>query len=54
MLYIFTIVFEMYCNKEHLGNIGLLKMVSYINFLNNPLREETLSNIRPPRSLIAP
>ena len=43
MFYIFVTIFEMYWNKEHSHKEGLLKMLSYVNFLNNPLRGETLA-----------
>lgn len=44
-LYIFLTIFEMYCNQEHFDKAGLIQMLSYINFLNKPLRDETMSHI---------
>jgi hypothetical protein len=43
--YIFSIVFDMFCKKEHLSVEGFMKAVSYINSLNKPLEPETLKSI---------
>lgn len=43
--YIFSIVFDMFCKKEHLSVEGFMKAVSYINSLNKPLEPETLKSV---------
>lgn len=43
--YIFSIVFDMFCRKEHLTVEGFMRAVSYINSLNKPLEPETLKSV---------
>jgi hypothetical protein len=43
--YIFMVIFGMYLNQEHFNKEGLMKMLSYANFLNKPLRAETMEYV---------
>lgn len=44
-LYIFSIILNIMAKKEHLTNSGILKAISYINFLNKPISTEGLDRI---------
>jgi hypothetical protein len=43
--FIFSIIFEMFCKKEHLTIEGFLKAITYINLLNKPISSKTLEPI---------